>query len=182
MSKLVEQHLALCACARHLLVHAVDAAHHRRLAAARRPDDRRHLVGVEIEVDALDLLDVAVEGAQFLELTPAVRTLARASVGSRWRRPGGSVGAGFGWGRACRGWASRSAGWWQRSRLSLRSILGLSALAVVWAVPVLSVSVGVHPKLLLRASSRAKRLSRRIIATSVKAAPHARFTTDVVEM
>ena len=50
----VEQDLALGARAGDLLVHAVDAAHQRRLAAARRADDRRHLVGAEVEVDALD--------------------------------------------------------------------------------------------------------------------------------
>ena len=60
----VEQHLALGARAGDLLVHAVDAAHHRRLAAAGRADDRGDLVGVEVEVDALDLLGGAVEGAQ----------------------------------------------------------------------------------------------------------------------
>src|SRR6185312_12435224 len=37
-----------------------------------------------------------------------------------------------------------------------------------------------HPRLLLRANSRASRLRTRIMTTSVRAAPHARFTTDVV--
>ena len=51
----LEQHAALGASAGDLLVHAVDAADHRRLAAARGPDDRGHLVGAELQVDALDL-------------------------------------------------------------------------------------------------------------------------------
>ena len=63
----VEQHAPLGVRAGDLLVHAVDAAHHRRLAAARRADDRGDLVGAEVEVDALDLFGLAVEGAQLLE-------------------------------------------------------------------------------------------------------------------
>ena len=43
----VEQDLALGPGAGDLLVHAVDAAHHRRLAAARGADDRRDLVGAK---------------------------------------------------------------------------------------------------------------------------------------
>ena len=46
--------VALDARAGDLLVHAVDAAHERRLAAARRADHRRHLVGAVVQVDALD--------------------------------------------------------------------------------------------------------------------------------
>ena len=65
--ELVQQHASLGAGAGDLLVHAVDAAHHRRLATARRSDDRRDLVGAELEVDPLDLLGLAVEGAQALQ-------------------------------------------------------------------------------------------------------------------
>ena len=78
----VEQHAALGARAGDLLVHAVDAADHRRLAAAGRADDRGDLVGAEIEVDALDLLGVAVERAQLLEARRSGPGLARARTGS----------------------------------------------------------------------------------------------------
>ncbi len=47
----IEQDLALGAGSGDLFVHAVDAAHHRRLAATRGSDDRRHRAGVEVEVD-----------------------------------------------------------------------------------------------------------------------------------
>ena len=50
----VERHRALGARARDLLVHAVDAAHERRLPAARGADHGRHLVRAVDEVDALD--------------------------------------------------------------------------------------------------------------------------------
>src|SRR6185437_7791041 len=66
--EVIEQHLALGTSPWDLLVHAVDAAHHRGLAAARGPDDCRDLARVEVKVDALDLGHVAIEGAELLEL------------------------------------------------------------------------------------------------------------------
>ena len=51
----LEQHPTLGAGAGDLLVHAVDAADQRRLAAAGGADDGGHLVGAELEVDALQL-------------------------------------------------------------------------------------------------------------------------------
>src|SRR5271165_3660591 len=63
----LEHHLALGAGAGDLLVHAVDAAYERRLAGARRPDDRGDLVGGEVEVDPLHLFGLAIERAQALE-------------------------------------------------------------------------------------------------------------------
>ncbi len=65
--ELVEQHAPLGAGAGDLLVHAVDAAHHRGLAAAGGADDGGDLVGGEAQVDAPDLLGGAVEGAQPLQ-------------------------------------------------------------------------------------------------------------------
>jgi hypothetical protein len=64
----VEHHAALGVRSGDLLVHAVDAADHRRLAAARGSDDRRDLVRPKLEVDALDLFGLAVEGTQALEV------------------------------------------------------------------------------------------------------------------
>src|SRR5579875_1368668 len=43
---------------------AVDAADHRRLATARGPDDRGHLIGRQVKIDSLDPFGPAVEGAQ----------------------------------------------------------------------------------------------------------------------
>ncbi len=66
----VEQHPALGARAGDLLVHAVDAADHRRLAASGGPDDRGDLVGLEGQVDALD----AVRPGRRTRAAPARRT------------------------------------------------------------------------------------------------------------
>ena len=56
----VEHDLALGALLRIEAVHAVEAAQQRRLAAARRADQRRHLPVVEVEVDVLQRLELAV--------------------------------------------------------------------------------------------------------------------------
>jgi hypothetical protein len=80
----VEQHLALGASAGDLLVHAVDAADHRRLAAAGGADDRGHVVGAEGEVDSLDRVVGAVVGVQ-----PAQLDLADAALAATGRRPPG---------------------------------------------------------------------------------------------
>ena len=64
----VEQHLPLRPGAGDLLVHPVDAADHRGLAASRRADDRRHVAGLEREVHALDGMVVAVVRVQVLDL------------------------------------------------------------------------------------------------------------------
>ena len=85
----VEQHATLEARARNLLVHPVDAAHHRRLAAAGRADDRRHLTGLEGHAHALDRLVLAVEGAQPLEAD-------RVQLGGRTRPGRGSLGRALG--------------------------------------------------------------------------------------
>ena len=157
--EVVEQHPALGARAGDLLVHAVDAAHHRRLAAARRADDRGHLVGAEVEVDALDLFGVAVEGAQLLERHADGRLLgARARGGA----PAGATlavlsCAGGEAGRS--GSAACSAAGCRAPRQS-RARVGL---------------VGCHARRLLREIRRAMRLSSRIMTTRVSAAPQARF-------
>ena len=57
----VEQHLAGGALAGIEVVHAVQHAQQRRLAAARRADEGRRLVGVERQADALERPAVAVE-------------------------------------------------------------------------------------------------------------------------
>ena len=72
--EVVEQDLALGARAGDLLVHAVDAAHERRLAAARRADHRRHLVRRVVEVDALDGVAVAVVGVDVAQAMPGAST------------------------------------------------------------------------------------------------------------
>ena len=125
----------------------------------------------------LDLGHVAIESAQFLQLDGQ----AIAHVGTRL-----SIVAGAGLG--ARGLAAAGvehlsrrlfAGFTVSDRRLLgahprpfraHSSLGCAGRRLRWT----------HPKLLLRASSRASRLSTRIMTTSVRAAPHARFTTDVV--
>jgi len=47
--EIVEQHLALGARAGDLLMHPVDAAHDGRLARTRRADQRRRLIGRELD-------------------------------------------------------------------------------------------------------------------------------------
>src|SRR5205814_8744973 len=54
-----------------LLVHAVDAADHRRLAAARWPDDRRDLVRRKGKIDTANGVVAAVVGVEVLELEVA---------------------------------------------------------------------------------------------------------------
>src|SRR3954449_12130458 len=66
-----------------LLVHAVDAADHGRLAAARGADDRRRLVGLEGQADVLDRVDGAVVRVEVVEAD-------RVRLG-----PGGGSGRGF---------------------------------------------------------------------------------------
>src|SRR5689334_5875327 len=63
----VQQHLALDARTGDLLVHAVHATHKGRLPAARRADDRGHLVRPELERDPGDRRVVAVERRQLIE-------------------------------------------------------------------------------------------------------------------
>jgi hypothetical protein len=48
-------------------VHAVEAAQERRLAAARRADDRGDLAAGDGQVDALDHLVIAERGAQAVD-------------------------------------------------------------------------------------------------------------------
>src|SRR5579883_856525 len=62
----VEPDAALDAGAGEHLVHAVEAAHERRLAAARRADDRGHAPLDDRERDALERLGAAEPGAQVL--------------------------------------------------------------------------------------------------------------------
>src|SRR3954454_692868 len=63
----VDRDLAAHPRARDLLVHAVDAAHHRRLAGAGRPDHRRDLVRLVLDVEALHRVLVAVPGVEVLD-------------------------------------------------------------------------------------------------------------------
>ncbi len=158
---LVEQHAALGVSAGDLLVHAVDAAHHRRLAAARRADDRGDLVGAELQVDPLDLFGLAVEGAQ------ALQAHAQARPGLDQAGDGRSDPVRLGH---------------RRRRLRRRDALALALGSALW-VHVSDAggdSVGCHARRLLRETRRAIRLSSRIITTRVSAAPQARFTTAVV--
>ena len=94
----VEQDLPLGAGAVDLFVHAVDAADHRRLAAPRRTDDRGHLVGGEVEVDAAHGVGGAVVGVAGPAARPcrcrAARGAGGRSAGDRDRRP--AVAAGLG--------------------------------------------------------------------------------------
>ena len=60
----VEQDLALDARARDQLVHAVERAQERRLAAAGGADQRRDLVRLDRHVDVLDRQEVAVVQVQ----------------------------------------------------------------------------------------------------------------------
>ena len=60
----VEQDLALDAGAGDELVHAVQRAQERRLAAARGADQRRHLVRLDRDVDVLDRVEGAVVEVQ----------------------------------------------------------------------------------------------------------------------
>jgi hypothetical protein len=85
-----EAHLALDARERHGLVHAVEAAEQRGLAAARRPDDRRHLVRGKIERDIADGVRFAEPGIERDTPHGDVRLercqVGRATQGSRDRR------------------------------------------------------------------------------------------------
>ena len=92
--EVVEAHLAGGARPRDLLVHAVDAAHERRLAAARGPDHGGHAVGRVVEVDLLDRVGLAVERAELAQ---------RDRVALRGRRRRGGVLR-----------PSRRPGWWGR--------------------------------------------------------------------
>ena len=75
-----------------LLVHPVDAPDHRRLAASGRADDRRHLVGREIDVDALDGVLVAVIRVEVLDRRWRARRLFAATRSPpRPRRRSGSL-------------------------------------------------------------------------------------------
>ena len=56
----VQRDLALDAAALHEVVHAVEAFQQRGLAAARRADERRHLVLGELKVDALQRMEILV--------------------------------------------------------------------------------------------------------------------------
>ena len=64
----VVQDLALDAGARDQVVHPVDRAQQRALAAARRPDERRDPVRRDVERDVLHGPERAVEEAEILEL------------------------------------------------------------------------------------------------------------------
>src|SRR5207244_7311133 len=65
--EVVELHGPLGACARDLLVHPVDAADHRRLAATGGTDDRGDLVGGKGEADVLDRVRGPVVRVEVLE-------------------------------------------------------------------------------------------------------------------
>ena len=147
-----------------LLVHAVDAADHRRLAAPRRPDDRGHLVGAELEVDALDLLGVAVERAQLLE--PDAQPGLAATSASLRAAPVTAVAEPVIRREPVSGSAAVEP---CCCRLELRALSGST-----------SVASEVDPSDVMQGDSFARsggrcRLSSRIIATSVSAAPHARL-------
>ena len=151
-SRSVEQHPALGARPGDLLVHAVDAADHRRLAAARGADDRRHLVGAELEVDALDLLGVAVEGAQLLQPDAHGRRLRPPRPGAPRRR-------------RRRSWRRRAPA--ARLVRRLRSGSGCAS-SPGWPSGSMSATlrgrwVESHARRLLREMRRAMRLSSRII-------------------
>jgi hypothetical protein len=66
----VEHHLARGALARVEVVHAVEHAQQGRLAAARRPDEGRGLVGVERQADAPERAAVAVEELEVPDRDP----------------------------------------------------------------------------------------------------------------
>src|SRR4051812_29719355 len=76
----IEQDLSLDTTARNLLVHPVDRAHERRLAAAGRADDGGDLVGREVEVDAPHRLVVAVKALQAAQRDG----VALDALGHRW--------------------------------------------------------------------------------------------------
>ena len=120
----VEQHPALGVRAGDLLVHAVDASHERRLATARGPDDRGHLVGREFEVDALDLFGRAVERAQLLKRYAQGGLGRGGSAGGR-RRGVGRRGPGRRGDRARRDGAGRGRARRPRAVVQLRSVLWL---------------------------------------------------------
>ena len=63
----VERDLALDAAALNEVVHAVERLEQGRLAAARRADEGRHLVGREVEVDVLERMEVAVVQVETLD-------------------------------------------------------------------------------------------------------------------
>ena len=66
----VEQHLALGALVRIEIVHPVEDAQQRRLAAARRADEGGDLAGVERQADVLQRLAVAVEEVEVADRDP----------------------------------------------------------------------------------------------------------------
>src|SRR5690606_19540215 len=70
------------------LVHAVEGADERRLAASRRPDERRHRPGFDREGDAFDGAEVAVvdvEVADFDALGHGVPPVQRPVFGAKAR-------------------------------------------------------------------------------------------------
>src|SRR4051794_33320767 len=73
----VERHAALGIRPRDLLMHPVDAAHERRLAAAGGSDHRGHRASDHVEIDAPDGVRRAVVGVQAAQLDRARRAVER---------------------------------------------------------------------------------------------------------
>src|SRR3954469_12148095 len=160
--EVVEQDLAPRVRARDLLVHPVDAAHERRLAAAGRADHRRHLVGLVVERDAPDRVRVAVPGVD---------------VAQAHRPRGGLCGPGPAVGAAGDVASARAHG--GVLARAVRGSVGHTGLGVGGRVE--RRRAGLFPghaaSLLLRWIRRATRVRTSTITTSVRAAPQARWTS-----
>src|SRR5688500_9216313 len=73
---LAEHHVPFCARPRDHLVHPVQTTYKRALAAPRRPNERRHLVGLDIYAHVREGLEGAVERREVLDLHAQGQTVA----------------------------------------------------------------------------------------------------------
>src|SRR5439155_27352045 len=78
----VVKHLALDTRAGDQVVHPVEAADERALAAARRPDERRHEVAVDLDADVLDRDRASITDGEVPDVEDDLTSCRRASIAS----------------------------------------------------------------------------------------------------